>query len=304
MNKKICYFNGKYITEDEAKIHIFDLGLYADEVYEVGRTYNYIPFKLKEHVDRFFRSIRALPFMEFSLTPGEVIDITLELLRRNQELLGQETDCRFIYKLFQGQGVLPVSKPSFYAFLWPYSDADYNNMARLYREGAQMVVASTRQIPRQCLDPKIKHANRLCNRLADYEAKLVDPKAYALMLDINGFASECPTNSFCMVKEGKLFTSRLTNSLQSITRQTVLELARELKIECLETDLSVFDLYNADEIMIVSTTLAIVPVFKFNGRILPTPIPGPMTKQLQSAFSKKAQYNIVQRTFDYAQTKG
>lgn len=302
--EKLCYFNGEFIKESEAKIHIFDLGLYADEVYEVGRTYDRVPFKLKEHVDRFFRSIVALPFIEFTPTPEEVIGITLELLKRNEKWLGQQTDCRFTYKLFQG--LLPASppRPTFYAFLYPYVAADYDFFAKLYREGAHMVVANNRQIPAQCLDPKIKHANRLCNRLADYQAKMVDPEAIALMLDINGFAAECPTNSFCMVKEGKLFTSRLTSSLQSITRQTVLELARELKIECLETDLSVYDLYNADEIMIVSTGFAIIPVSKFNGRTLPTPIPGAITKQLQSAFSKKVDYDIVQQAFDYAQTKG
>jgi len=300
MDEKVCYFNGEYIKETKAKVHIFDLGLYADEVYEVGRTYNRVPFKLKEHVDRFFHSLRGLPFFEFSITPEEVISITLELLKRNEKWLSQQTDCRYIYKIFQG--LLPASppRPTFYAFLYPYFVTDYISFAKLYREGAHMVLASNRQIPPQCLDPKIKHANRLCNRLADYEAKMVDPEAIALMLDINGFAAECPTNSFCMVKRGKLFTSRLTNSLQSITRQTVLELAKEIKIECLETDLSVYDLYNADEIMIVSTGFAIVPISKFNGRLLPTPIPGAITKQLQSAFSEKAGYDIIQRALDYS----
>jgi branched-chain amino acid aminotransferase len=303
MEGKVCYFNGEFIKESEAKIHIFDLGLYADEVYEVGRTYNRVPFKLKEHVNRFFHSIRALPFLEFSLTPEKVIDITLELIKRNEKWLSQQTDCRYIHKMFQG--LLPASppRPTFYAFLHPYVLADYISFAKLYKEGAHLVLASNRQIPAQCLDPKIKHANRLCNRLAEYQAKMVDPEAVALMLDISGFAAECPTNSFCIVKEGKLLTSRLTNSLQSITRQTVLGLARELNIEFLETDLSVYDLYNADEIMIASTGFAIVPVSKFNGRLLPKPIPGTITKRLQSAFSEKAGYDIVQRALAYSQSK-
>ena len=132
---------------------------------------------------------------------------------------------------------------------------------------------------------------------------MVDPEAFPLMLDIHGFATESARQSFLMVKEGKLLTSRLTNPLGSITRTTVLELAKELEIECFETDLCVYDLYNADEIMITGTSYFIFPVSKFNERVLPTPIPGPITKQLQSAFSKSVHYDIVQRVLDYVQTK-
>jgi len=302
MEEKICYFNGEYIRESEAKIHISDWGLREGGVYDIGRTYNRVPFKLKEYVDRFFRSIRSLPFIEFSLTPEEVTDITLEVLKRNEKYLEQETDCRFIYTLTRGISFAPSPEPTFCVYLAPLIPG-YKQRAKWYQEGVHMVVASTRQIPPQCLSPKTKHTNRLCNRLAEYEAKMVDPEAFALMLDINGFAAECPFLNFFMVKDGKLFTSRLINALPGITRETVLELAKELKIECVETDLCVYDLYNADEIMLTATAFAIIPVSKFNERVLPTPIPGAITKQLQSAFSKKVHYDIVQRVLEYAQTK-
>jgi len=300
MEEKICYFNGQYIRESEAKIHISDWGLREGGVYDIGRTYNYVPFKLKEHVDRFFRSLRSLPFIEFSLTPEEVTDITLEVLKRNEKFLDKETDCMFVYRLTRGRSLsftLPPS-PTFFVHLMPLL-TDYKKMAKLYQEGAHMVVASTRQIPPQCLDPKIKHTNKLCHRLAEYEAKMVDPEAFPLMLDINGFATECLMSNFFMVKGDKLFTSRLTNCLPGITRETVLELARELKVECVETDLCVYDLYNADEIMITATSFAIIPVSKFNEKVLPKPIPGAFTKHLQSSFSKKVDFDIVQRVLDY-----
>jgi len=303
MEEQICYFNGEYIRESEAKIHISDWGLWEGGVYELARTYNHVPFKLKEHIDRFLRSLRCLPFIEFSLTPEEVTDITLEVLKCNEEYLEPGDDYRIIYKLTRGIHFAPSPGPTFYTHLAPLS-TDYAKAAKWYQKGAHMVVASTRNIPPQCLDPKIKHTNRLCNDLADYEAKMVDPEAFALMLDINGFATECPRNNFFMVKDSKLFTSRLNNCLPGITRETVLELAKELKIEGVETDLCVYDLYNADEIMITGTSFAIIPVSKFNERALPTPIPGTITKQLQSAFSKKVHYDIIQRVLDYVQTKG
>ncbi|MFC2013824.1 aminotransferase class IV [Chloroflexota bacterium] len=294
MEEKVCYFRDEYIKESEAKIHISDWGLWEGGIYEVGRTYNGAPFKMKEHIERFFNSIRALPFMKFALTPQEVAGITLELLKRNGTYLDQEEDTRFIYRLTRGILFAPSPGPTFYVYLGPLL-AGAKQMAKWYQEGAHMVVASTRQIPPQCLDPKIKHTNRLCNHLAEYEAQMVDPEAFALMLDINGFATECPRDNFFMLKDGKLLTSRLTGCLPGITRQTVIELAEELKIECAETDLCVYHLYNADEIMITGTSFAIIPVSKFNEKVLPKPIPGAITKRLQSAFSERVDYDIVQR---------
>jgi len=296
MEERICYFNSEYIKESEARVHISDWGIWEGGVYEVARTYNHVPFKLKEHIDRLFRSLRCLPFIKFDLTPEEVTDITLEVIKRNEECLDPRDDCRVILRVSRGVCFASSSAPTFYIHLVPYSSSvadGYRQMAKWYREGAHMVVASTRQLPIQCLDPKIKHTNRLCNRLAQYEANMVDPEAIALILDINGFAIECPRDNFFMVKDGKLFTSKLTNCLPGITRDTVIELAQELKIECMETDVSVYDLYHADEIMITGTSIAIIPVSKFNERVLPAPIPGAITRQLQSAFSKRVEYDIV-----------
>jgi branched-chain amino acid aminotransferase len=303
MEEKICYFNGEYIKESEAKIHISDWGLWEGGVYEVARTYNRVLFKLKEHIDRLFRSIRCLPFIKFTLTPEEVTDISLELIRRNKKYLDEEKDCRIIYRVTRGVLFGPPKGPTFYAYLGPLL-AGYPQMAKWYQEGAHMVVASTRHIPPQCLDAKIKHTNRLCNHIAEYEVQMVDPDAFALMLDINGFATECPRDNFFIAKDGKLLTSRLINCLPGITRETVLELAGELAIEFAETDLCVYDLYNADEIMITGTSFAIIPVSKFNETVLPKPIPGAITRKLQSAFSKKVGYDIVQQVLDFTKGKG
>ncbi len=307
MEERLCYFNGEYIKESEAKVHISDYGLWEGAVYEVGRTYNRVPFKLKEHVDRFFYSIRCLPFIEFSPSAQEVTDITLEVLKRNEKYLEPGDDYRFIYKLTRGIQFAPSPGPTFYIHLVPLGSpfgVGNKQMAKWYREGAHLVVVNTRQIPPQCLDPKIKHTNRMCNRLAEYEARMVDPEAFALMLDVSGFATECPIDNFFIVKDGRLLTSRLVNCLPGVTRAAVLELARELKIECLETDLCVYDIYNADEIMLTGTSFAIIPVSKFNKRLLPSPIPGTITGQLQSEFSRKVDYDIVQRVLDYVKTKG
>ena len=313
MDEKICYFNGEYMKESEATINIADYAIMEGGVYDIGRTFNHNPLKLEAHIGRLFCSLRCLPFIKFELTPEAVREITLEVLKRNEPLIDAEDDCRYILRVSRGMpSGLAIGKTpaklhgaTFYVHissLAPF-DVGYREIAKWYTEGAHMVVSSTRQIPPQCLDPKIKYTNRLCNSLAEFEAKMVDPEAFPLMLDIHGFATESARQSFLMVKDGKLLTSKLTNSLGGITRTTVLELAKEIKIECIETDLCVYDLYNADEIMITATSFCIIPVSKFNQRVFDGPMPGPITGQLTSAYKKSVNCDFVQQILNRVQAQ-
>ncbi len=301
MTERICYQNGIYIKEGEARINILDWGLAEGGVYDLARTYNHVPFKLKLHIARLFRSIRSLPFIHFDPTPEEVYEITLRVLEQNEKCLSPQDDWAIIFKVTRGIQFAPTFKPTFYIHTAPLPfGCTYEQMARWYTQGVRLVVPSTRQIPSQCLDPKIKHTNRLCNNLAEYEARLVDPEAFTLMLDIHGFASEGARENLFVVKEGTLFTPRTADCLGGITRGTVLELARNLGIPCIEKDLTVFDLNNADEIMITRTTLGIVPVSKLNSLPVPKPVPGEITGKLMSAFSQLVNYDLVQRVFALA----
>ena len=288
-------------NEKEARINILDWGLSEGGVYDLARTYNHVPFKLKLHIARLFRSIRSLPFIQFDLTPEEVYEIALQVLEQNERCLDPQDDWAILFRVTRGVQSAPSSKTTFFIHTVPLPFGCTNEqMARWYTEGAHLVVPSTRQIPPQCLDPKIKHTNRLCNNLAEYEARLVDPDAFTLMLDIHGFASEGARENLFAVKDGVLFTPRMTDCLGGITRGTVLELARDLGIPGIEKNLTVFDLNNADEMMITRTTLSIVPVSKFNSLSVPGPIPGEVTGRLMSAFSRSVDYDIVQRVLSLA----
>jgi branched-chain amino acid aminotransferase len=303
---RICYFNGDFIRESEARVNISDWFIWEGGVYEVARTYNHIPFRLEEHINRMFNSLNCLPFIKFNRTPDEVLKATRELLKRNEGSITLKDDYRVIYRISRGVSYATSTKPTFFIHLVPYGESvteTYKHYAKWYKKGVHMVVASTRQIPVQCLDPKIKHTNRLCNRLAQHEAMMVDPEAVALMLDIYGNATECPRDSFFMVKNGRLLTSRMVDCLPGITRDVVMELAAEMQIECVEAELTVYDLYNADEIMIVGTSIAIAPVSRFNQHSLPAPIPGPVTSRLQTAFSRLVDYDIVARTLEQSETR-
>lgn len=310
MDERICYFNGKYLKESEARVDLSDYGLWEGNVYEVLRTYNGIPFKLKEHADRFLASLACLPFINFKLTRDEVCDCVLELIKRNRSSLPKDDEWQIVTRASRGVW-LPdkITEPTFYIYMKPYgsytgSQANkYETMARWYKEGVHVIGVNTRRLPPECLDPKIKSSNRLSNSLAKYEANLVDPEGFPVILDMQGFITESATENLLMVKGGRVLTSRLTNSLGGITRQTILELCRKIKVESIETDLNIFDLYNADEIMLTNTNYAIIPVSKINGKLLKTGVPGLVTKKLQSAFSELVNYDIVQRVIDFSKQR-
>jgi branched-chain amino acid aminotransferase len=303
VDERICYFNNDYVREGDARLSLCDWFVWEGGVYDLARTYDHVPFRLEEHVTRLFRSLRSLPFIQFNRTPQEVMDITLELIHRNKKNLDPRDDCRIVYRISRGVCFSESPEPTFFVHLVPYSSfpADgYRWMAEAYEKGVHLVVANTRQIPAQCLDPKIKHSNRLCNRLAQHEAHMVDPGATALLLSIDGYAMETPRDNFFLVSGGVLFTSELTDCLPGVTRDTVIELAGELKIECVQKAVSVYDLYQADEILLANTSFAIAPVSRFNNRVMPKPIPGPITRRLQEAFSVLARYDIVGRARENA----
>jgi len=297
----ICYFNGQYMKESEVKIGLWDHVFVWGGLFDTARTYNHVPLFWKEHVDRLFQSCRAA-HIDPGLTPEEIHNISLEVFKRNKKILEPQDDFLVVQRITRGSSpniAVPPRNPTV-LINNIYISPLYEAMAGFYQEGIHLVVANTKHPPPQCLDTKIKHSCRLGNYSAEVEAHMVDPKAFALMLDINGFIAEGPRYNFFMVKDGKLLTPRRVNILAGITREVVLELAKELNIECAETDLCVYDVYNADELFITATSFTIHGVAKFNERVMEKPVPGPVTKRLFSAFSEKVGYDLVQRVLDYA----
>jgi len=300
MEENIVYLNGEYIKESEAKLSIFDRGFrFGDGVFDVGRTYNHIPFKLEEHIQRLFRSLCYVQ-IDPGLTPEEVQDITLEVIKRNEKNWAPNDDYIYGQRISRGEisylNPAAATRPTVLIECVPIP---FKSFAKRYVEGIHLVTTPIRQIPPQCLDPRVKFQSRLVNVMAEREAKKIDPAGYGLMLDINGLLAEGPSYNFFLVKEGILLTSNRNNILEGITRATILGLAKELRIESAEMDLTMYDLYTADEIFITSTNPSILPVSKLNNRPLREPIPGPITKQLLSAFIKLVGIDIVQQALDH-----
>jgi branched-chain amino acid aminotransferase len=153
-----------------------------------------------------------------------------------------------------------------------------------YDNGISLVTASTRRIPLECVDPRIKSLNYLNNIMAKIEGKKAGVPE-ALMLNIRGRVAECTADNIFMVKNGTLRTPRLTDgALPGVTRATVIELAPKVGLEALSRAMGLHDLYNADECFLTGTGAEIVPVIAIDGRQVADGRPGKKTMGLLKEF--------------------
>jgi branched-chain amino acid aminotransferase len=276
----VIYMNGKIVPENEATVSVFDHGLlYGDGVFEGIRAYDGNIFRLKEHVDRLFESAKTI-WLDIGMTPDEVEQATADTVSAS----GMR-DCYIRLVVTRGKGDLgidPDKCPSPTFFIIASTIALYP--AEMYEQGIPVVTASTRRIPMECLDPRIKSLNYLNNILAKIEAKKAGVLE-AVMLNHYGRVAECTADNIFIVKNGDLLTPRVTEgALPGITRASVLELAREAGLTVRETVLGLHDLYNANECFLTGTGAEIMPVTSIDGRQVGTGKPGKTTMNLLGRF--------------------
>ncbi len=290
----IVYFNGKLIPESEAGISIRDRGfLYGDAVFDATRTFNGRTFKLKEHIDRLYNSLRYL-----RIDPGigkeEMEHWSLEVVNHNYPLLPPNQDLWVMQRISRG---VESSEPghSMRPTLLIESHAiPFARRAPLYRDGARVVTPSVPRVPPRFLSPRAKTHNYLNLIMGELEAQGADPDAWAVLLDENGNLTEGRGSNIFLVKDGVVATPKGQFVLEGITRDTVLELADNLDLPVEERDLDLYDAYTADEAFLTSTSLCICPVSSVNSAaIAGGAVPGPITQQLTAAFSDLAGMDYV-----------
>ena len=292
--ERVAYLNGEIVPESEARISIFDRGFQGGEaVYESTRTFEKTrPFKLREHIDRLYRSCRYLR-IDPGVSKESLEEIALEVLEANVPLLGEHDDYWIQHIITRGPGwwdVLDAGPPSIIVFNRRIAFEGY---AKFYDQGAHIVTPSIRHVPPQCHDPKMKNYSHIHFSLADMEAKQVDPECYTLLLDIDGNVTEVTGGNFLLIENGTIVSPGQKNILQGVSRQTVSELADKLGIPWVERDLQPYDVYNADEAFLTSTSYCVLPLSRFNGQQIGGDIPGPTSKRLLDAWSEIAGVDIV-----------
>ena len=274
------YIDGKYYDEKNAKISVFDHGLlYGDGIFEGIRAYNGRVFKLKEHIDRLFCSAKAI-LLNLPLTHGELMRAVVDTCRRNKLRDGY---IRLV--VTRGIGTLGLNpnrckNPSVIIIadkiqLYPPS---------YYKNGLEIITVPTVRNLHSALNPAIKSLNYLNNILAKIEANNGGCEE-AIMLNAEGFVSECTGDNIFIINGGQLSTPPLSaGALYGITRAVVMELAKDAGLTVGEPNLTRYDLFNADECFLTGTGAEIIPVVKIDGRVIDKGKPGRATAKLVAKY--------------------
>jgi len=278
----LVYVDGSYYPKSQAKISVFDHGLlYGDGIFEGIRAYNGSVFRLKEHIDRLYRSAHMI-MLEIPMAKEQMIQAVLETLRKNSL---KDSYIRLIVTRGVGDlGLNPkkCAKPTTIII----TDTITLHKVEAKEKGVTAMLSWVKRDPVDATSHEIKSLNYLNSILAKIEANIAGVDE-AICLDKNGFICEGVAENIFMVKNDKLFTPpSYTGALQGITAEEVMRLARRLGYDVEEKNITPYELFNAEEAFFTGTAAEIIPVREINKRTIDSGKPGPITKKLMAEFSK------------------
>ena len=239
----LIYIDGEFLPQAEAKVSVFDHGLlYGDGVFEGIRSYNGRVFKLDEHLERLYDSAKAI-MLEIPISIETMEETVLETLRRNH--LTEAYIRLIVTRGFGDLGLDPdkCPKPSIIII----ADKIVLYPQKYYEEGLEIVTVSVRRNYAEAINPRIKSLNYLNNILAKIEGKQAGAEE-VLMLNAEGYVVECSGDNIFWIKNEVLVTPPVhMGILEGITRNSVIDLAREAGMRVEERVFTRHDLYIADE---------------------------------------------------------
>jgi branched-chain amino acid aminotransferase len=296
-NERVAWFNGEIVPESAVRIPFRDSSwVYGDGAFDMTRSFGGRIFKLHEHIDRLYKSLKYLR-IDPGMSPAEMIAASEDVFARNQHLLGPNEDYWIGQRISRGVPETPGDNldhhgPNIVVECKPLPLAQ---RARSFKEGIKVMVPSHRRTPPESLTPRAKTHNYLNLIVASQEVNAIDPSAWAILLDTNGNLCEGLGSNIFIVKGNEIFTPRDKFVLPGISRQTAIDLAREAGFPLIEADLDLYDAYNADEIFITSTSLCICPAVSVNGVHIGPPgqVWGPITKQLADAYVRFVDFDFI-----------
>ena len=277
-NERIMvHVNGELVQRPDAKISVFDSVVQGgDAVWEGLRVYKGRVAALEGHLQRLQDSAKALAFNDVPSTE-EIRNALFSTLQAN----GMTDETHIRLTLTRGEkitsGMNPRLNQSGCSLIilaeWKppvYSDA-----------GIRVVTSATRRNTSQCLDSKIHHNNLLNNILAAIDANVAQVDS-AVMLDVHGFISETNDTNIFLVRNAQLLTPYADSCLPGLTRQMILDIAAAENISCREKNLSMTELYTAEEAFTTGTMGELTPVLEADGRIIGNGKPGELTRTMQA----------------------
>ncbi|MGB5257557.1 MAG: aminotransferase class IV [Woeseiaceae bacterium] len=275
--------NGQLKPRAEASVSVFDSVVQGgDAVWEGLRIYDGRIAELGAHLTRLQESAKALAFEKVPSSDAIRAEIFTTL-----QANGMRDNAHIRLTLTRGEKVTSGMNPRFnqsgctLIVLAEWKPPVYSD------SGIRVVTASIRRNTPQCLDSKIHHNNLLNNILASIEANVAGVDS-AIMLDVNGFVSETNDTNLFIVKDGKVLTPHADSCLPGLTRKMILEICDEQEIPAGQRNISLTELYNADEVFTSGTMGELTPVLEADGRIIGAGAVGPMTTRLQQLHRRYA----------------
>jgi branched-chain amino acid aminotransferase len=286
------YLNGRISEEKRALISPFDRGfLWGDGVYEITPCFDGRLYRLQDHLERLFRSLRYVQ-IDPGLDLTGIEEATLALLEANRSALEAGNVYRVGHWITRGMeapsGRARDAGPA--TILIFFNKTRIELLARSVREGVSLTVVPTRRVPPQCLETRAKVTSKMNQILAELDADASG--RVSLMLDLDGNVAENATANFFLVRAGELWTPPARNILEGVTRKAVFEIAARLGIPCRDATLTRYDLLQAEEWFLSSSLTCAVPVREVDGVLPLSPVPGPVTRRLMKAFGEETGFDF------------
>ncbi len=293
---QIAFLNGRFIPAAECRLPIYDTGIVLSAaVTDFARTFHGKLYRLEDHVQRLYASARYA-----RIDPPLPIERTLDLaqqLAAHNHALDPQGELGLVFYMtggenpfYAGAAAMPSNLTATFAMhTFPLP---FHVWKGSFLQGVHCVTPSTRHWPAQCLSSKIKHRNRLHMWIGDREARLADPAAVALYLDLQGNITETGGSNFVIYRRGTVISPRRNNILWGVSLTVLVELLAELNIPFQEDDLQGHDVINTDEAWLPTTPYCLAPVTKFNGLPVGSGKPGAMWRRILDLWSSKAGKNV------------
>lgn len=309
-NMRKVYFNGEFVNESEAKISIYDSAMmFGDTVFEMTRSFKKQQFKLREHLERLYASAKYLHIdLEKRLGMDEMEQAVYKTIEINEPYFGDDDEHRIMIDVTRGLLSIYEDVVGTHSGL-NIIIADFplrwtvEGMGALFDKGINAVIPSQRAIPANLIDPKVKNRSRIHYLMANIEVSGYEgDNNWALLLDTDNFIAEGTGDNFFIVKNDTLYTPEPRNILRGISRGYIMEMCKDMGIACIERNLDVYDVVNADEAFMSGTPFCMLPVTSINGQKIGDGKMGKMTKRLLTIWGDNVGIDIIGQIKDWNRT--
>ena len=279
---RICYLNGQFVPESDAKISIFDEGLmYGTTVFEMLRSYNQQHWKMDEHLDRMYWGLKVLRIPE-PMPKKDLSDLCDAVTLRNCAVFQPDDEFRLMINISRGplgiyKQAVPQNGPTLCISCFPLRWT-VAGMGQLYELGVNAVVVNQRHT--DCL-PNVKHRSRAHFVLANHQAaQVAGDRNWALLMDEEGYVAEGTGANIFFVLDGVIYAADIDHALRGVSRDYVMELASELDIHVSIGKYNYYELLHCDEAFFSGTPFGILPVTSLYGVPYGSGLPGPIYTKL------------------------